>query len=238
MRRRANKRVLALAACLLILLLILFSSQLSEFNVFKKKGELTSSPERKAPPAMVEQIIPDQKAVTGLPEEIPEEFEPTIGPMAKGTPVAANFEPAPYILLLGSFRTLSNVKSAASSCQKKGIGAHWNHIDLENDGIWYRMFTGGFRTIAEARQYKKNNGLGESIIISAPWTVSVGLSNSFEDLDAVRSVLRDNQYDFYSESFEDDGARIMIGAYKTQAGAERLAQEVAKLNLMAEAALR
>ena len=140
--------------------------------------------------------------------------------------------------MLGSYRTLFNTKNAVSSYQKKGIGAHWNYIDLEHEGIWYRMFTGGFRTIAEAKQYKKENGLEESIIISAPWTVCVDRSSSFKDLDAVRSVLRDNPYDYYSKSCEDGSSRILIGAFKTQAGAERLAQEVAKLNLTTEATLR
>jgi hypothetical protein len=100
------------------------------------------------------------------------------------------------------------------------------------------MFTGGFRTIDDAKQYKKKNGLKESIIIAAPWTVFVGLSSSFKDLEAVQSVLRDNQYDYYFESCENGSSRILIGAFKTQAGAERLAQEVERLNLTTEAALR
>ena len=238
MQRRGKKLIFALAACLVILLLILFSSQLSKFNVFEKKGDHTPAPDQGTSPAVVEKVIPDPKPVIKPPEEIPEELDALPEPIAKGTSVAAIPEPAPYILLLGSFRTLFNAKNAASFYQKKGIGAHWNHIDLENEGIWYRMFTGAFRTVAEAKQYKKENGLKESIIISAPWTVCVDRSSSFKDFDAVQSVLRDHQYDYYSESCEDGSSRILIGAFKTQAGAERLAQEVARLNLTTETALR
>lgn len=239
MKYRGKKLIYAFAACLMIFLLILFSGQLSNFNIFGKKRYYRPSPDLGAHPASVRKAIPDQeKPGITLSKKISEEMGTPAGPQTQETSIAANSEPSPYILLLGSYRTMFNTKRAASFFKKKGIEAHWNYIDLEDEGIWYRLFTGGFRTIEEAKRYKKKNGLEDSIIISASWTVFVGQSSSFEDLDEVKSVLRDNQYDYYSEKCEDGSSRLLIGAFKTQEGAERLAQEVAKLNLMTEVALR
>jgi cell division septation protein DedD len=239
MKFRGKKSTYALAACIVVFLLVLFSGELLNFGIFGKKIEIITSSDQGTSQPNVRKAIPGlDEPVLEPSKEIPEEAGPAAGTQTKEDPVVANSRPSPYILLLGSFRTLLNTKESAAFYKKKGIDAHWNYVDLEVEGIWYRLFTGGFTTVGEAKQYKKENGLEDSIIISAPWTVFVGQSNSIEDLDEVQSVLKDNQYDYYSEKCEDGSFRLLMGAFKTREGAERLAQEVAKLNLVTEVALR
>ncbi len=238
MKSRRRNLIFSSAVCLMVFFLILFSGQLSNFDMSGTRRDHKPRPDLGAHPAKVETAIPDWEADIASSQKTAGETDALPGPITKEVPVSADSEPSPYILLLGSYRTLFNAKRSVYHYQNKGIEAHWNYVDLDHEGVWYRTFTRGFKTIAEAKQYKKENGLEESIIISAPWTVFVGRCSALEDRYEVQSVLRDNGYDYYSEKCEDGGSRLLIGAFKTQGGAEKLAQEVTKLDLTTKAGLR
>ena len=70
----------------------------------------------------------------------------------------------PYILLLGSFRSLDLTQRAVSHFQKMNIAVHWNRANPGSSSEWYRLYTGRFKTMEEAQQYKNKNRFHDAIV--------------------------------------------------------------------------
>lgn len=130
-----------------------------------------------------------------------------------------------FILQLGSFSTLNTTMKAVTFYTEKGIKVHWNSVDLGKKGIWYRIFTGVFKTKEDLIQYRNDLNLAESMIVWTPWTVLAGQSSYCEDLDSIQSVLGNRHYDFFIKK-EHTRCQILSGAFVTREGAEKLAEEM------------
>ena len=148
------------------------------------------------------------------------------------SPVETRFS-SPFTLQLGSFKSLKGVIRAVSFYKDREIEAHWHHLDLGAKGKWYRLFTGQFGTEEEAQKFKTDYGLLKSIVIFAPWSVLVGQPHSGDELNHMRSVLLDNQYDSYDEKSGDGSHRVFTGVFTNRERAERLAQEINDLGFLA-----
>jgi len=160
------------------------------------------------------------------------------GPITKDSPIKITSETYPYILQLASYKTFSNTLRAVSLYENYETDIHWNRVDLGEKGVWFRLYTGRFKTKEEAKQYEEDLGLDESMVLSTPWTVLVDPGNHLHSPEKIKSVLEENKYDFYSIKNEDESFRLLIGAFRTKKGAEKLAQEIVELNLDAKAVLR
>ncbi|MFC1567360.1 AAA family ATPase [Thermodesulfobacteriota bacterium] len=143
-----------------------------------------------------------------------------------------------FIIQLGSFRTINGTMAAFDQHKEKGIDVHWNRVDLGENGIWYRLFTGCFKNKEEAIQFKKDHGLSGAIIVFTPWTVLVAEFASQPEFDKIRLVLRDNQIDYYTLTNIDGSYRFLTGAFVTEEGAEKLAQDIIALGCDAKVVLR
>jgi len=100
------------------------------------------------------------------------------------------------------------------------------------------LFIGHFETKESAIKYKNDHGLAESIIVFTPWTVLAARSVSKQNLDEIRSVLRDNQFDYDTIKNTDGSYRLLTGAFVTKKGAEKLAQEIIALGYNAKVVMR
>ena len=85
----------------------------------------------------------------------------------------------PFVIQLGTFKTLEQVTRAVSIYTKKGLEVHWNPVDIKNKGRWYRIFTGYFKSKTEAVRVKRDYRLINSLIRFNPWTVLIGLIPKF-----------------------------------------------------------
>ena len=219
-----NKRltlVSASATTLLIILFLLNYLLVLPMCKYEKNIDLRSALPKETVTIKIES--PRQ----GFSESIPKE-----------TPDAANSAPTPFVLQLGSFKSLEGVVKAASFYKEREVGAHWHQIDLGAKGKWYRLFTGRFGTKEEAQKFKENYGLLKSIILFAPWSVLVDQTNSSGDLNHIKSVLRDNQYDSYVEKSKDGSQRVFTGIFINRERAEKLAQEINNLGISARVTQR
>lgn len=144
----------------------------------------------------------------------------------------------PFIVQFGSYKTIDRTMAAFFKYKARGIDTHWNRVDLGKKGIWYRSFIGHFETKESAIKYKNDHGLAESIIVFTPWTVLVARSVSKQNFDEIRSVLRDNQFDYDTINNTDGSYRLLTGAFVTEEGAEKLAQEIIALGYNAKVVMR
>ncbi len=138
-----------------------------------------------------------------------------------------------FALQLGSFKTLKQVVRAVSYYKEQNVDAHWHRLNIGSKGKWYRVFTGPFVTKEEAEKFKAHYGLLKSIVLFAPWSVLIDQTSSSENVDHVISLLQDNHYDSYVEKYEDGSHRVLTGVFIKQERAEKLAQQINNLGVLA-----
>ena len=117
--------------------------------------------EEKAPPvSTTDQPKPQGGAATQESQPVPAQTQPQSKP---ATPEATPSRPAtpqyPYSVYLGSFKAPEAVKKALSDYQEKGLSAYWVKVDLGDKGVWFRFFSGYFRTKEEAAKYISENAI-------------------------------------------------------------------------------
>ena len=69
-----------------------------------------------------------------------------------------------YIIRVASFKTMQRVEKAAAQLGKQGIDSYWALVDTANNGQWFGVYTGRFKTLEEAKKFKADHELYESII--------------------------------------------------------------------------
>ncbi|MFH2045898.1 MAG: AAA family ATPase [Pseudomonadota bacterium] len=132
-----------------------------------------------------------------------------------------------YTILLASHRFSKRVSEEASLFRNKGIDSHWVEVDLGNNGIWHRHFTGRFDNKAAAQNYINEYGLADVLILRAPWAIQVYEEKSPEAMKEIINNLKANLYDGYIQKMENGGYRLLIGAFVTRKGAEHAAGKIA-----------
>lgn len=133
-----------------------------------------------------------------------------------------------YTILLASHPFSKRVPEEASLFRNKGIDSHWVEVDLGNNGIWHRHFTGRFDNKDAANNYINEYGLEDVLILRAPWAIQVYEEKSIEAMNGIINNLKANLYDGYIQKMENGGYRLLIGAFVTKKGAEHAA---AKINI-------
>ena len=130
-------------------------------TTFEQSKPAKGQVEEKAPPVSnTDQPKPQGGAATQEPQPVPAQTQPQSKPatpeVASSTPVRPQY---PYSVYLGSFKAPEAVKKAISDYQEKGLSAYWSKVDLGDKGVWFRFFTGYFRTKEEAEKYIKDRSL-------------------------------------------------------------------------------
>ena len=69
-----------------------------------------------------------------------------------------------YIIRVASFRTLQRVEKATARLRKNGIQSYSKFVDLGEKGQWYGLYTGSFKTLEEAKQFRTDNNLYDAVI--------------------------------------------------------------------------
>jgi cell division septation protein DedD len=80
------------------------------------------------------------------------------------TPSPEKIDSYPYSLQLGSYATLKRADRAVSNFSAMGLSPYKVKVDLGKKGIWFRVFTGHFKTRNEAKKFKEEHGLTKSVI--------------------------------------------------------------------------
>lgn len=144
----------------------------------------------------------------------------------------------PYILLLGSFRSLDLTQRAVSHFHNKDMEVHWNRANPGSSSEWYRLYTGRFKTREEAQQYKDKNGFHDAIIVDAPWSVKIGSFDIFSENDVILKKLEQSRIDYDLRQTDQGDGEILSGAFTSRRGAEAMAKELAAFNFVTKVVRR
>ena len=68
----------------------------------------------------------------------------------------------PFAIQIRARRDLEEVKSFVAGLKENGIDAHWATVNIEDKGVWHRVFIGHFADREDAVRYMKEEGIDRS----------------------------------------------------------------------------
>ena len=134
----------------------------------------------------------------------------------------------PFSVYLGAFMTLDRARIAVSIYERDhGISSHWVKVDLGEKGVWYRIFTGHFKTAQEAEAFIRQKQLEEGEVKQTRYSTLIGEYAGQED--AVETVRKLLNLGYASYFVPGPGGRINLfsGAFYTLQGAQKQHAEFA-----------
>jgi hypothetical protein len=171
-----------------------------------------------AAPVVAPEPSPNQQAPAS---QVTAETPPGPAGMMASNPAAGS-----YILQLGSYNTLETTLRAVDIYAQKGIDAYWNAVELAGKGTLYRVFTGRYATLDEARSFQQEHLLTHARAMRAPWTILLGPENRAAQF---KPFLVTNQFDSYTATAPDGQVQLYSGAYLTLARAETMVKQIGQL---------
>jgi cell division septation protein DedD len=92
-----------------------------------------------------------------------------------------------YSLQLGAYSNLEGAKAAVATYREKGISTYWREADLNGEKKLFRVYTGFFKNLGEAKIYKEEQNLLNSIIKKTPSGASVGMPSEKESFHLLKA---------------------------------------------------
>ena len=132
----------------------------------------------------------------------------------------------PYSVYLGSFSTIKKVKKASAYYSEMGLSSYWTKVDLGKKGIWFRLFTGWFKTKKEADEFIKIRQIKDAESKQTKYTILIGIYTSEEEFDKQKNILEKLEYSPYFMS-EANVYRLYVGAFDQKSKAEEQNSELA-----------
>lgn len=125
----------------------------------------------------------------------------------------------PYSILLETFTDREIAQMAIPFYQKRGISAHWVKVDLDEKGIYYRLFTGVFATIPEAQQYLDKKQLIDKPIKPTIYSARIGVYQDNAQLRSAYTKISDTGVIPYILGTEEGTYHLYVGSFYTFIGA-------------------
>ena len=147
--------------------------------------------------------------------------------------------PFPYTLQLSSCRNLKSAQSLTNDFRKSDLDVYFAKIYLgKKGGTWWRVFTGQYQTLEDARDKKRELGLSEAIIKKTPYANMIGEYASMDELRIEQERIAALGLSSYVNETPNKTYRLLIGAYTRKAQAEQQALELKSMGLMSQSITR
>jgi hypothetical protein len=125
----------------------------------------------------------------------------------------------PFSILLETFNEQESARKAIASYLQQGISAYWVKVNLGNNVIKYRLFTGIFPTPAEAQKYLVTHNLTGKLIKPTVYSARIGIFNNKEQLTTAFAKTSAAGVVPYILATEKDIYSLYVGAFYTFVGA-------------------
>jgi len=144
----------------------------------------------------------------------------------------------PWSILLASFKEQDRAERALETYRDRSIQAYWVPVDLQEQGVWYRVFTGHFSSRKEAAAFLKTEGLEGAQVKSTRFASLAGVFRDKRVSAAMEERLRAMGWRPYGITKTDGGHRLYAGTFYTMEGAEALCVELRSRGLECQAVER
>lgn len=190
----------------------------------------TEGPEAVSVPHLSPRPAIPSEAVQPPPQARPvQENLAKTAPSSKAPPLPRELHARyPFSVYLGAFMTLDRARTAVSIYQEDyDISSYWVKVDLGEKGLWYRIFTGHFRTEQEAEAFVRQKELKDGQVKQTKFSTLIGeYSKPAEAEETVRGLLQ-RGYSSYFVPVSGGGVRLYSGAFYTLTGAKKQHAELA-----------
>jgi hypothetical protein len=196
--------------------------------------------EEKAPSVpTTDQPKPPDVAATQEPQPVPLQ---TQGSAKSGALEVAPSEPRPpqypYSVYLGSFKTSGAVNKALIEYQEKGLSVYWTRVDLGDKGVWFRFFTGYFRTKEETQKFIRDRNIQGATPGITRYANLIGIYGSDKEVEDQRRALLSAGFYPYLIKGADGKNLLYSGAFDRKEYAEKERSVLASKGIKSEIAER
>lgn len=192
-----------------------------------------------------ETLVEKPVAVSEQPEPMPSTPEPA---PEKTPPETASLEEAardsqppkwvegvyPFSIYLGSFRTPERLQKAVTDYGSTGLSPYWVQVLLGKKGIWFRLFTGSFRTRAEADAFIRENQIAGALSRHTRYAVLIGTYRSKKELNTERMEFRAMGFSSYEVKGANGVFGLFTGAFYQMAPAQKHKADLASKGIQGE----
>jgi len=140
----------------------------------------------------------------------------------------------PYSVNLGSYRTPEKMQKAVTTYGSLGLSLYWIQVDLGEKGKWFRLFTGFFRTRAEADAFIRENRISDAFSRHTRYAVLIGAYKSEKELNTKRVELRAMGRSSYEVKDVNGAYWLFTGAFYQTARAQKHEADLASKGIQGE----
>jgi hypothetical protein len=133
----------------------------------------------------------------------------------------------PYSIYLGSYKTRERAERAISEYGNKGLSPYWVKVDLEEKGVWYRVFSGYFQKREQANAFIRKKQIAESESRHTRYANLIGLFAFQKALEEEKLRLSKLGYCPYVIPSRNEESLLYVGAFYQKARAQREHAELA-----------
>jgi cell division septation protein DedD len=204
---------------------------------------ITTEPEKlinNQPAAPEKTIYPEQEQVVtplvAVEDEAAEseETDPISPPLIELEVTTLPVGEYPFSILLETFAEQATAEEAVSFYQVRGIPAHWVKVDLGEEGIRYRVFTGVFSTMPEAQQYLNESQLFDKPIKLTYYGARIGVYTDKIQLAEAFVKTRETGVMPYILGTKKGEYHLYVGAFYTYIGAVDQCRDLTAAGLSCE----
>jgi capsular exopolysaccharide synthesis family protein len=132
----------------------------------------------------------------------------------------------PYSLYLGSSATRDQAEGAVANYSRKGLSPYWAEVDLNQKGIWFRIYLGHFKRAEDAERFAVEHALKEVEVKKTEYANLIGVYAENNELEKESKKISEMGHMPYVIKAPDGKSHLFVGAFITEAGAERLQKEL------------
>lgn len=183
------------------------------------------------PKAEKTKFLPETNDVPPPPVDI--EIQST-EPARQAPPEVFKKTSYPYSILLGSYRSQADADRALSIFKDRGISPYWSRANLGgNRGVWYRVFSGYYKTADLAKTVIQMKQLTGAIVKRTAFAAMIGTYYEADEMYLKMDELREIGYSSYSIK-NNDTYNLYVGAFYTPDGSTTQCSELmaAKINCL------
>ena len=194
-----------------------------------------------APETLVEKPVAGSEQpepMPSTPEPAPEKTPPETASLKE---LARDSQPPkwvegvyPFSIYLGSFRTPERLQKAVTDYGSMGLSPYWVQVDLGKKGIWFRLFTGSFRTRGEADAFIRENQIAGAFSRHTKYAVLMGTYRSEKELNTERMELRAMGFSSYEVKGANGVFGLFTGAFYQMARAQKHKADLASKGILGE----
>ncbi len=171
-----------------------------------------------------ETVMSEKPAFDKGQEVISASMSTEIEPFEKSSESGLNAESIkrlyPYSIKLHYFRSREGAENSIAAYRQKGLSPYWVKVDLEDQGVWYRVFTGYFEDIEQAENIIKTQKLATATVKKTKYAALIGTYRSETTLNDQVKLISEKGFSSYVVKGANSEFYLYVGAFYTYRGAK------------------